>query len=100
MIRRPPEFTRTDTLFPDTPLFRSCGAVTTTIDCAAAGLERAKAISGSIIFFISGITPKTCDDFLARWTKSQCFRSAEHTFELQHLMRTSYAVFRMKKKTI
>src|SRR3546814_10683090 len=36
---------------------------------------------------------------LALTLKYQCFRSEEHTSELQSLMRISYAVFCLKKKT-
>src|SRR3546814_5228247 len=37
--------------------------------------------------------------FLADSTCSRCHRSEEHTSELQSLMRISYAVFCLKKKT-
>src|SRR3546814_2628559 len=94
MIRRPPRSTRTDTLFPYTTLFRS----------------------GPVLF------PPALDRFLGerndldgRASFQQCFprfhqfglleaigrqdRSEEHTSELQSLMRISYAVFCLKKKT-
>src|SRR3546814_1717017 len=35
----------------------------------------------------------------AAWSDDQCYRSEEHTSELQSLMRISYAVFCLKKKT-
>src|SRR3546814_9342683 len=78
MIRRPPRSTRTDTLFPYTTLFRSdrwrgCSAV----------LQPAAPIADSI---------SHCPDASTR------HRSEEHTSELQSLMRTSYAVFCLKKK--
>src|SRR3546814_18238146 len=80
MIRRPPRSTRTDTLFPYTTLFRSA-------------------------------SPPRCGDRSA-WPRGakhrhrpypqrsdrRSARSEEHTSELQSLMRTSYAVFCLKKK--
>src|SRR3546814_1018752 len=36
----------------------------------------------------------------ARQCRKTCFRSEEHTSELQSLMRSSYAVFCLKKKNI
>src|SRR3546814_6464381 len=85
MIRRPPRSTRTDTLFPYTTLFRSpCadqpqtpGASSTTRS-ASGGRSEPKA---------------------ATVTDPPMLRSEEHTSELQSLMRISYAVFCLKKKT-
>src|SRR3546814_8668180 len=71
MIRRPPRSTRTDTLFPDTTLFRS--AAHAALRSHAHPRERAR----------RGHQPA---------------RSEEHTSELQSLMRISYAVFCLKKK--
>src|SRR3546814_3604844 len=80
MIRRPPRSTRTDTLFPYTTLFRS---------------EQ----SG----FIDGVTydGRKPNEYLARFAigLKGAQRSEEHTSELQSLMRISYAVFCLKKKT-
>src|SRR3546814_2763614 len=73
MIRRPPRSTRTDTLFPYTTLFRS---PVISKKCFAPFFE----INSS--------------------TKIICFRSEEHTSELQSLMRISYAVFCLKKKKL
>src|SRR3546814_5328929 len=79
MIRLPPRSTRTDTLFPYTTLFRSpAGRTRTTADTAP---ERATPDVSA------GPPPATQ-------------RSEEHTSELQSLMRSSYAVFCLKKKTI
>src|SRR3546814_8217616 len=84
MIRRPPRSTRTDTLFPYTTLFRSCAACSRSPPAAimlgAAG-PRAREPQPT------GDCWKTCDG-----------RSEEHTYELQSLMRISYAVFCLKKK--
>src|SRR3546814_6667155 len=72
MIRRPPRSTRTDTLFPYTTLFRSTVAPT-------AGPTVAPTAPPALVVTIT--------------------RSEEHTSELQSLMRISYAVFCLKKKT-
>src|SRR3546814_1643033 len=83
MIRRPPRSTRTDTLFPYTTLFRSQHSCNQEIFaklfeyCFCANSEAPP--STSIIRLTS--------------------RSEEHTSELQSLMRISYAVFCLKKKT-
>src|SRR3546814_5520822 len=97
MIRRPPRSTRTDTLFPYTTLFRSGLGLSSSQRWTQhpSGLPRA---------------------IIARWSTQQRLttrsrplrgcggfghrtRSEEHTSELQSLMRTSYAVFCLKKKT-
>src|SRR3546814_8268975 len=81
MIRRPPRSTRTDTLFPYTTLFRS--SPSRFVHCAhdgettgQQGRPRGRAMA------LDGVD-----------------RSEEHTSELQSLMRISYAVFCLKKKT-
>src|SRR3546814_4672934 len=73
MIRRPPRSTRTDTLFPYTTLFRS----------ADFGARDA------------GVALIQCADRARREQE----RSEEPTSELQSLMRTSYAVFCLKKNS-
>src|SRR3546814_9852469 len=76
MIRRPPRSTRTDTLFPYTTLFRS--------------------------HFRQGIFVEVVHDGhrgILGHLGIQIERSEEHTSELQSLMRISYAVFCLKKKT-
>src|SRR3546814_2797937 len=84
MIRRPPRSTRTDTLFPYTTLFRSADRARAV--CALApSRRRRRACAG---------------DRGLRGVLGQCaVRSEEHTSELQSLMRISYAVFCLKKKT-
>src|SRR3546814_9325616 len=76
MIRRPPRSTRTDTLFPYTTLFRShqCPRLYNQV----LHLRRHKDTEQQ---------------------QYQRHRSEEHTSELQSLMRISYAVFCLKKKT-
>src|SRR3546814_18542884 len=81
MIRRPPRSTRTDTLFPYTTLFRSC---------CHPGLGPGSSATGPA-FDVPGSRHK------AGMTVIGC-RSEEHTSELQSLMRSSYAVFCLKKK--
>src|SRR3546814_8814130 len=95
MIRRPPRSTRTDTLFPDTTLCRSFS-----LDLFARRLFR-RGCLGRIRFFF-GFGPRR---FSVRFEHRQHgayrnSRSEEHTSELQSLMRISYAVFCLKKKTL
>src|SRR3546814_11881911 len=88
MIRRPPRSTRTDTLFPYTTLFRSEKTearhhrprpAVDRDDHGGAGIRRVRDA-------LPGAESRPC-------------RSEEHTSELQSLMRISYAVFCLKKKT-
>src|SRR3546814_12848005 len=87
MRRRPPRSTRTDTLFPDTTLFRSALAAGRIPHPrrAGAGTDRRpqRHVAG---------TPDTAAG------RTGAFRSEEHTSELQSLMRISYAVFCLKNK--
>src|SRR3546814_6377302 len=83
MIRRPPRSTRTDTLFPYTTLFRSSDMGRAILSAAASGRRNCRDDGGCRAG--STICPPTR-------------RSEEHTSELQSLMRTSYAVFCLKKK--
>src|SRR3546814_2028894 len=92
MIRRPPRSTRTDTLVPYTTLFRS-----------AASSSSASASCGnsavSVIASHSGVCPTPGSRIACSLSVSAlASRSEEHTSELQSLMRTSYAVFCLKKK--
>src|SRR3546814_4993137 len=89
MIRRPPRSTRTDTLFPYTTLFRSLQSEQQ-VDDLVAGL--AVQVAGRLVGQqqIGG---------RREGTRSAAGRSEEHTSELQSLMRISYAVFCLKKKT-
>src|SRR3546814_3242962 len=89
MIRLPPISTLTDPLFPYTTLFRSPlkgsdhvhqVAFWTRYDDAARAVEGATRLHS-----FAGFCPLK-------------HRSEEHTSELQSLMRTSYAVFCLKKK--
>src|SRR3546814_6995950 len=112
MIRRPPRSTRTDTLFPYTTLFRS--------DYYQIVLEprmaRLRTLRWSDIYLNQQL-----DDIIRQLLRLAdldepysspgapydyriaasplAARSEEHTSELQSLMRISYAVFCLKKKT-
>src|SRR3546814_1141697 len=85
MIRRPPSSTRTDTLFPYTTLFRS--------DAGRA----AEQIVADRLFGIAQPGARQLDRARQHLDRD-ILRSEEHTSELQSLMRTSYAVFCLKKK--
>src|SRR3546814_4206930 len=113
MVRRPPRSTRTDTLFPYTTLFRSItddrgqrGAYLV----AHIGQKRALGLIGFIRFAARHfqLASAQChallelhilllDQTVQRGGLQH--RSEEHTSELQSLMRISYAVFCLKKKT-
>src|SRR3546814_6123122 len=106
MIRPHPRSTRTDTLFPDTTLFRSLDA----------RLEPPSLFFHAHFkpvfheddpgthngFFHQGDGAKKYFDLLFRRKTHDAFnaRSEEHTSELQSLMRISYAVFCLKKKKL
>src|SRR3546814_7022494 len=94
MIRRPPRSTRTDTLFPDTTLFRS--------PRQSAPAHRTETPPSAPC-----LPPKPhqrrsrpCPDATIHSPprhQHRPIRSEEHTSELQSLMRISYAVFCLKK---
>src|SRR3546814_1836230 len=117
MIRRPPRSTRTDTRFPYTTLFRSQVAV---VGERASGLgnlvlrqhqlERGVVADGvgraqqGAQFIAAGgernlhrVAPVA--QLRQRRLLPGKLRSEEHTSELQSLMRISYAVFCLKKKS-
>src|SRR3546814_3314146 len=119
MIRRPPRSTRTDTLFPYTTLFRSEGARTDhsvrhqnqrnpqcdmvrvrlgqrVVDHPERADENARRAPCSAIQFCRRTAP---GDRCKFQSTTRRIRSEEHTSELQSLMRISYAVFCLKKKT-
>src|SRR3546814_3798575 len=89
MIRRPPRSTRTDTLFPYTTLFRSGDRRTGRQHQRAAWVLRLD-ITGLHIEIPGALRAVRIDALQG---------SEEHTSELQSLMRISYAVFCLKKKT-
>src|SRR3546814_7557156 len=88
MIRRPPRSTRTDTLFPYTTLFRS--KFGDLADVQAVELHRQRlGLQAVAVADVAGLVVLVLGEV----------RSEEHTSELQSLMRISYAVFCLKKKT-
>src|SRR3546814_1833292 len=102
MIRRPPRSTRTDTLFPYTTLFRS--DLLALLKRHFASVKHAKppaSRKGSSEWYViaqkfkGGGEKRRPPETQA---PSPSTRSEEHTSELQSLMRTSYAVFCLKKK--
>src|SRR3546814_1391321 len=117
MIRRPPRSTRTDTLFPYTTLFRSFVLMLAIAQqvlpikeayIVPHPLSDEKCWEGSggwhLVLFsenapdeigLLNLRNRLFDD----GTRSVASRSEEHTSELQSLMRISYAVFCLKKKT-
>src|SRR3546814_7854418 len=102
MIRRPPRAIRTDTLFPDTTLFRSAGGGRQDrgwkADHAALEPQLVRSCAYSLGRAEEG-DDRSANRQTARWRSGTPFRSEEHTSELQSLMRISYAVFCLKKKT-
>src|SRR3546814_6897061 len=125
MIRRPPRSTRTDTLFPYTTPFRSfrkqrlgskelalfTRQLATLAEVAPleealrtltrqSEAESARAVIGDVHAGL--LEGRRLADAMARQPGSfppLYRRSEEHTSELQSLMRISYAVFCLKKKT-
>src|SRR3546814_6856793 len=102
MIRRPPRSTRTDTLFPYTTLFRSLA-----IHPSAGGQHSHGCRPSSFPYLLCDpqvVGAKESDEIGIAPAAGQKRlrdgrRSEEHTSELQSLMRISYAVFCLKKKT-
>src|SRR3546814_6970006 len=125
MIRRPPSSTRTDALFPYTTLFRSGEADLAAdrvaqVDLTLDLIEPVRAVRVLEVRHVRvGARVERIDDHLAldrtgdfgaadfqrlrqRRDLPVAFahaRSEEHTSELQSLMRSSYAISCLKKKT-
>src|SRR3546814_2269386 len=115
MYGRPPSYTRTDTLFPYTTLFRSedepgdedaeddADPVLLWLGTTYGEILDPASIIAAVARF--AILPDDLADRLAAdrasegaRPRSTWMRSEEHTSELQSLMRISYAVFCLKKK--
>src|SRR3546814_1168581 len=99
---QPPRSTRTDTLFPSTPPFRS-GRPARLIRAAQHTSMRSRGAARHASSIRPGRRPTSPVDTKPTRRSSareRVFsgRSEEHTSELQSLMRTSYAVFCLKKK--
>src|SRR3546814_5416083 len=115
MIRRPPRSTRTYTLFPYTTLFRSFTSIASLdalkmfpgpiIELHISNIHRREAyyhnsfVSKVATAVISGLGPGGYALAVQAMAGLVEARSEEHTSELQSLMRISYAVFCLKKKT-
>src|SRR3546814_7796260 len=113
MIRRPPRSTRTDTLFPYTTLFRSAllqqiqewpqGWISILLlpvsrEVHPRGFSTVLNLTVDHAMVLQPCTAlEHQQDAVPRTHKAK--RSEEHTSELQSLMRISYAVFCLKKKT-
>src|SRR3546814_3364180 len=108
MIRRPPRSTRTDTLFPYTTLFRAERAMNAMAPMQLIGehdgMKFYWAAPGQFtkpgVHYWDGrqnvhLVPNASEE--AQRLRA-LIRSEEHTSELQSLMRSSYAVFCLKKK--
>src|SRR3546814_7132809 len=89
MLRRPPRSTRTDTLFPYTTLFRSV---------TPSRLKENFHIFDFALDAEDMAAIAALDKPDGRDGPDPELRSEEHTSELQSLMRSSYAVFCLKKK--
>src|SRR3546814_10072807 len=108
MIRRPPRSTRTDSLFPSTTLFRSprsstCRPLSENTDGNRSddpAFNQTRELSGKRILYLPpvGVLMIFQSSDSASSAAPIERRSEEHTSELQSLMRTSYAVFCLKKK--
>src|SRR3546814_10608590 len=105
MIRRPPRSTRTDTLFPYTTLFRSQPRSEVRGHQAKAQPDtqynqppkRTRVLLSEELVVEAKHAVVLVPLHKKRSTPAT--RSEEHTSELQSLMRISYAVFCLKKKT-
>src|SRR3546814_3134821 len=114
MIRRPPRSTRTDTLFPYTTLFRSsrrrdqpnARQGRNPVQSGGGRLCRKgradRQGTGNLRSLEAGVEEAGAAfrGYRCHWRQmADRNRSEEHTSELQSLMRISYAVFCLKKKT-
>src|SRR3546814_9780261 len=105
MIRRPPRATRTDTLFPYTTLCRSYPCRAESVGKLRCWKQRIRRTN--VATTLGGVggsrSPLDCGTLIGAHAivvgPDAWPRSEEHTSELQSLMRISYAVFCLKKKT-
>src|SRR3546814_9224716 len=108
MLRRPPRSTPTDTLFPYTTLFRSSAYSAGVYHLMTHAFFKALLFlaAGSVIIGMHHVQDMRRMGGLRKYMPIiyatmliGTLRSEEHTSELQSLMRISYAVFCLKKKT-
>src|SRR3546814_1527763 len=102
MRRRPPRSTLTDTLFPYTTLFRS--VLSATYEARVHGVHSAMPMMRARRPCPQAVVVAPDHEAYSHASHGvmevfRSVRSEEHTSELQSLMRTSYAVFCLKKKT-
>src|SRR3546814_1003077 len=114
MIRRPPRSTRTDTLFPYTPLFRSHHLERRLADelqrdgvrlvsgltvgpgdslAVAEGPRDERFTAPASGLYWQASSARTMLRSRSLWDQALPTRSEEHTSELQSLLRISYSVF-------
>src|SRR3546814_4017238 len=114
MMRRPPRSTRMDTRLPVTTLYRSLtdrhfDAWVGHLADAVREMGTAEAVVDDVLAVLEGVRrdtlpPRTqaaaaaVEHAPAEQPTARAERSEEHTSELQSLMRTSYAVFCLKKQ--
>src|SRR3546814_6967287 len=101
MLRRPPRSTRTDTLLPSTPLFRSRDVRIDVVGLAIlADTDWCDHRHEAASFEMRDDARIDAIDFadLTELVPGDLHSSEEHTSELQSLMRITYAVFCLKKK--
>src|SRR3546814_9446598 len=98
MIRRPPRYTRTDTLCPYTSLFRSPEADLCFVHFAPYASDLPTRLGDSVTYVeaIDMILRTSARQDVVELTRLT--RSEEHTSELQSLMRISYAAHCLKQK--
>src|SRR3546814_7224762 len=96
MIRLPQISTRTSTLFPYPPRFRSAASARVAAHRPAASTA-SRWRRGCVQVLL---TPVLLTPVLLMRHRHPAARSEEHTSELQSLMRISYAVFCLKNKII
>src|SRR3546814_9245485 len=92
MIRRPPVSTRTHTVLPYTTLVRSCSLLSASAFVTAWFVAREAPNFGLVQVIVAMVLVILLIAAASFW------RSEEHPSELQSLMRSSYAVFCLKKK--
>src|SRR3546814_9327148 len=110
MILQPPGSTLTDTLFPYTTLCRSRAELQfvryeleepkyDVEECQQRGMTFAAPLKVTLRLVVWDGDEETGSRSIRDIKEQDVYRSEEHTSELQSLMRTSYAVFCLKKKT-
>src|SRR3546814_1338180 len=107
MTRRPPGYTRTDTLFHYTTLFRPAGVVRLFADLditmlVSSSFSKSFSLYGERVGALTVVAAAKDEGTrvlsqIKRVIRANYSRSEEHTSELQSLMRISYSVLCLKK---